>query len=124
MTTYTVLLIFYPAGFFILGIIIGSLLKSKIWSLPIGAFLGYVLSNVGFFFLTEGGFPGIEQWDEGSGLSVFRGLGFIGFLTVTFTPNFFTMFYMGLLLWGTLLIQRLIRAIKASGYKNREEARS
>ncbi|TFD99930.1 hypothetical protein [Jeotgalibacillus sp. R-1-5s-1] len=124
MTTYTVLLIFYPAAFFMMGIFLGLILKSKMWSLPAGLFIGYVLSNVGFFFLTEGGFPGIEQWDDGNGFSVFQGIEFYEWLSILSTPNFFTLFYIGLLLWGTLIIQKFTRTIKASGFKNREEVRS
>lgn len=107
MTTFEALFLLYPASFFLLGFMLGLFIKTTKFSALLIVILGFLLSNLAFFYLTEGGFPGIEREATGKGLAVFRDLSFLETLSILITPSFYTLIYVALLLLSYLTVNLL-----------------
>ncbi len=109
MTSFEVLLFWYPAFSLLIGIVLGLFFKtSKLYALLI-VILGFFLSNLAFFYLTEGGFAGIERGATGKGLAVFLELSISDTLSTLITPSFYAFIYVVLLLLSFLTVNRIKR---------------
>ncbi|EDL66493.1 hypothetical protein [Bacillus sp. SG-1] len=107
MTSFAALLFWYPAAFLLMGVVLGILFKTTKVNVLIVLILGFFFSNLAFFYLTEGGLPGIERNAEGKGFAVFSDLSFSETLSVLLTPTFYTLFYIFLLIVGFLVVNAL-----------------
>ncbi|OAT81984.1 hypothetical protein A6P54_10780 [Bacillus sp. MKU004] len=109
MNSFAALLFWYPVFFLLLGIVLGIFFKtSKLNAISI-IFLGFIFSNLAFFYLSNGGFAGIERDATGKGLAVFSGLSFSETLSVLITPSLYTIIYVVLLLVSFLIVNLLKR---------------
>jgi hypothetical protein len=102
VTSFEALLLWYPVFFLLLGVVLGLILKATKVNTFLIILLGYFLSNVAFYFLSEGGFAGIEREATGKGLSVFTNLSSSEVLSVLITPSIYSLFYIVLLLLSFL----------------------
>jgi hypothetical protein len=107
VTSFEALLLWYPAFFLLLGIVLGLFFKTSRLNALLFVILGFLLSNFAFFYLTEGGFAGIERDASGKGLAVFSELSFTETLSFLVTPSIYTFIYVVLLLMSFLAVNRI-----------------
>ncbi|MEL3974458.1 hypothetical protein AAEO50_19385 [Rossellomorea oryzaecorticis] len=103
MTSFAALLFLYPVFFLLLGIALGIFFKTSKLNVILIIFIGFLLSNLAFYYLAEGGFAGIERDATGKGLAVFSGLSISEILSVLITPSLYTIMYVVLLLLSFLI---------------------
>jgi hypothetical protein len=113
VTSFEALLLWYPAFFLLLGIVLGLFLKTSRLNALLIVILGFLLSNLTFFYLTEGGFAGIERDASGKGLAVFSELSFTEILSYLVTPSIYTFIYVVLLLLSFLAFNRIKKKSKS-----------
>ncbi|TLS36193.1 hypothetical protein [Pseudalkalibacillus caeni] len=74
----------------------------------------YLFSNLAWFLLTSGAFPGIETGAYGKGFSVFSNVTFVETISLLFTPTVFSLAYVVLALVGFVIVSKLLGKVKRS----------